>query len=259
MIVVGAGPGGYVLALECGRRGMSVALVDERDRLGGTCLNIGCIPSKALLESSELYFRFREEAAAHGIRVGNPDEKPRLEVDVQAMMARKDAVVTKLTSGITSLMKARSVNLIRGRGTLTAQGELEVIPGDGTDADGGRGDAEKPVRLKSPRIVLATGSTAAALDLLPFDGRQILDSSDALALEKVPESLAVIGAGAVGLELGSVWSRLGSKVTIIEMMDQIIPGADAQAARTLASALKKQGMDIRTACRWQAYGRIITI
>ena len=237
VIVIGAGPGGYALALECGRRGLKTALVDDREALGGTCLNIGCIPSKALLESSELYWRLTTEASVHGFSLENDGLGPQLSVDMKTMMSRKEQVVSKLTGGIATLMKARQVDVFRGRGPVIARGEVEVTK-PGSDKSVGR--------LVADRIVLATGSTPAALPHLPFDGKKILDSTDALSLMKIPKSLAVIGAGAVGLELGSVWSRLGSKVTVIEAMDQIVPGCDAQAARTLKGALKKQGLDIRT-------------
>ena len=223
VIIIGAGPGGYALALECGRRGMKTALIEERSTLGGTCLNVGCIPSKALLESSELYYRVNHETGNHGINIA-PESA---QLDLKAMMARKDSIVDKLTGGIASLMKARKVELIQGRGIVTAPGQVSVKP-DGPE-------------ISAPRIVLATGSRPAALPHMPFDGKRIVDSTDALSLDKVPKSMAVIGAGAVGLELGSVWSRLGAKVTIIEAMDQIIPGSDVQAARTLSGGAEKTG------------------
>lgn len=226
LIVIGAGPGGYTLALECGRRGMRTALIDERESLGGTCLNVGCIPSKALLESSELYERMLKEAPKHGISVSGES----LEIDLKAMMSRKNAVVKKLTDGIATLMKARNVDILRGRGILTAPGRVTLSSQE----------------ITAPRIVLATGSYPAALPDLPFDHKRILDSTDALALEKIPKSLAVIGAGAVGLEIGSIWNRLGSQVTVIEALERIVPGTDSLASRTLTSSLKKQGMDIRT-------------
>ncbi len=227
VIVIGAGPGGYALALDCGRRGMKTAIIEERDSLGGTCLNVGCIPSKALLESSEFYYRSKFEAAIHGVKIPEVG----LELDLKAMMARKTSIVEKLTGGIAVLMEARKVEVVQGRGVITAPGKVSV-------------SAE--IELSAPRIVLATGSIPAALPNMPFDGKKIVDSTDALSLTKVPASIAVIGAGAVGLELGSVWSRLGSDVTMIEAMEQIIPGSDVQAARTLAGALTKQGIKILT-------------
>jgi dihydrolipoamide dehydrogenase len=226
VIIIGAGPGGYTLALECGRRGMRTALIEERDTLGGTCLNVGCIPSKALLESSELFERLLHEAPKHGISA--PDDSPG--IDLNAMMSRKNAVVKKLTDGISALMKARNVDILKGRGILTAPGRVRVSSQE----------------ISAPQIVLASGSYPAALPDLPFDHKRVIDSTDALALDRIPKSLAVIGAGAVGLEIGSIWNRLGSKVTVIEALDRIVPGTDSIASRTLSSSLKKQGMEIRT-------------
>ncbi len=235
VVIIGAGPGGYALALDCGRRGMKVALVEERESLGGTCLNVGCIPSKALLESSELYYRLSNEAAGHGILLKS--DGLGLDLDLKTMMARKDAVMDKLTNGIATLMKSRKVEIYHGRGTVSAPGRISVTSPVGPDII---------AELQTEKTVLATGSISASLPHLPFDGKRIIDSTDALSLTKVPKSLAVIGAGAVGLELGSVWSRLGATVTVIEALNQILPGCDTQASRTLKGVLKKQGMDIKT-------------
>lgn len=235
VVIIGAGPGGYALALDCGRRGLKVALVEERDKLGGTCLNIGCIPSKALLESSELYYRLTSEAPSHGILL--KEAGLGLDVDLKAMMARKDQIIETLTGGIAKLMKARDVKVFQGRGTVIASGKVTVSSGDNSRTE---------TEIHAPKIVLATGSVAFPLSHMPFDGKRILSSTEALSMTKVPKSLAVIGAGAVGLELGSVWSRLGASVTVIEAMDQIVPGCDAQASRTLKAALKKQGITIKT-------------
>ena len=237
VIVIGAGPGGYALALDCGRRGLKTAIVEERETLGGTCLNVGCIPSKALLESSKFFYRLNHEAGVHGVKLADGGAV----LDLKAMMARKSSIVDKLTGGIAVLMKARKVEVIHGLGIVAAPGHVTV---ETSEARPGGNTA--PRELTAPRIVLATGSIPAGLTHLPFDGKKIIDSTDALSLTKVPKSLAVIGAGAVGLELGSIWSRLGSKVIIIEAMNQIIPGTDAQAARILAGALKKQGIVIHT-------------
>lgn len=240
VIVIGAGPAGYVTALECGRRGMKTALVDDKEALGGTCLNIGCIPSKALLESSEMYFRLVDRGGEHGIVLGEKGVR----LDIGAMMARKDAVVGKLTGGIAALMKARKVEVIRGLGRVEAGGTVRVEAVQGTEGCGAGGRL-----LSAPRIVLAAGSRPMELPILPFDGKRVIDSTGALALDRVPKSLAVIGGGAVGLELGSVWSRLGAKVTVIEALDRIVPGADTQVSRALAAALKGQGLEIRTGVR----------
>ena len=240
VIVIGAGPAGYVTALECGRRGMKTALVDDKEALGGTCLNIGCIPSKALLESSEMYFRLVDRGGEHGIVLGEKGVR----LDIAAMMSRKDAVVGKLTGGIAALMKARKVEVIRGLGRVEAGGtvRVEAVQGSSGGGSGGR-------LLSAPRIVLAAGSRPTELPILPFDGKRVIDSTGALALDRVPKSLAVIGGGAVGLELGSVWSRLGAKVTVIEALDRIVPGADTQVSRALTAALKGQGLEIRTGVR----------
>ena len=240
VIVIGAGPAGYVTALECGRRGMKTALVDDKEALGGTCLNIGCIPSKALLESSEMYFRLVDRGGEHGIVLGEKGVR----LDIAAMMSRKDAVVGKLTGGIAALMKARKVEVIRGLGRVEAGGTVRVEAVQGSSGGGGGGRL-----LSAPRIVLAVGSRPTELPILPFDGKRVIDSTGALALDRVPKSLAVIGGGAVGLELGSVWSRLGAKVTVIEALDRIVPGADTQVSRALAAALKGQGLEVRTGVR----------
>ena len=240
VIVIGAGPAGYVTALECGRRGMKTALVDDKEALGGTCLNIGCIPSKALLESSEMYFRLVDRGGEHGIVLGEKGVR----LDIGAMMARKDAVVGKLTGGIAALMKARKVEVIRGLGRVETGGTVRVEAVQGSSGGGAGGRL-----LSAPRIVLAAGSRPTELPILPFDGKRVIDSTGALALDRVPKSLAVIGGGAVGLELGSVWSRLGAKVTVIEALDRIVPGADTQVSRALAAALKGQGLEIRTGVR----------
>ena len=249
VIVIGAGPAGYVTALECGRRGMKTALVDDKEALGGTCLNIGCIPSKALLESSEMYFRLVDRGGEHGIVLGEKGVR----LDIGAMTARKDAVVGKLTGGIAALMKARKVEVIRGLGRVEAGGtvRVEAVEGSsgGTGGRGGDAGSGGGRLLSAPRIVLASGSRPTELPILPFDGKRVIDSTGALALDRVPKSLAVIGGGAVGLELGSVWSRLGAKVTVIEALDRIVPGADTQVSRALAAALKGQGLEIRTGVR----------
>ena len=235
VVVIGGGPGGYALALDCGRRGLRTVVVEERKDMGGTCLNVGCIPSKALLESSELFYRIRHDAAGHGILLDQSAPGP--ELNLKTMMARKQSVVERLTGGVASLMKARNVEVLHGRGLLTGPGEVSFTAAENDLPD---------LKLTSSRIILATGSRPASLPHLPFDGKRILDSTDALSLEKVPGSMAVIGAGAVGLELGSIWSRLGTDVTVIEAMDQILPGCDLQAARSLTKALKNQGMKILT-------------
>ena len=230
LIVVGAGPGGYVLALDAARKGLSCALIEERPTLGGTCLNVGCIPSKALLESSQLFHRLQNDGTHHGI------EATELSINLDAMMARKDEVVKRLTTGIDALMKKRQVEVIHGTGHLVEPGVVTV-------------QSQQKRTLQAPKIVLATGSLPVEIPILPFDGKRIVDSTQALSFTKVPKRLAVVGGGAVGLELGSVWSRLGSQVTILEALDRIVPSADEDASKALSKSLQSQGITIRTGCR----------
>jgi len=228
VVAIGGGPGGYSLALECARRHLKTALVEERKMLGGTCLNIGCIPSKTLLESSEFYARIIQEAKDHGLNIEG------ISLNLKTMMERKAAVVKKLSDGISTLMKKRGVEVFHGRATVKSPGKISIQSENGID------------EISSPRVVLATGSVPTPLTQLPFDGKRIVDSTGALAFEEVPKRLAVIGAGAVGLELGSIWCRLGTEVTMIEAMRQIVPGADSQAAKVLHRALTEQGLNIAT-------------
>jgi dihydrolipoamide dehydrogenase len=225
LVVIGAGPGGYIAAIRAAQLGLSVTLVEKDASLGGTCLNVGCMPSKALLESSELYARLGKEAAAHGIQVGE------VGLDLAAMMARKAKVVEELTRGIALLMKKNKVTVLQGLGRLDGPGRVVVTAPDGAEEI-----------LEAGSVLLATGSAPVELPFLSFDGAQVVTSTEALSFDAVPESLAVIGAGAVGLEMASVWSRLGATVTVIELLPQITPFADADAAKELLRALKKQGI-----------------
>jgi dihydrolipoamide dehydrogenase len=224
--IIGGGPGGYVCAIRAAQLAMKVALIEKREALGGTCLNIGCIPAKAMLESSEFYVRVREEAARHGIRTGQ------VELDLSAMLARKEEIVKKVTGGLGLLMRKQRIEVIRGTARPLGPGAVEI-----------RGEDEVR-RIEPGTIVLATGSEPVALPFLPFDGERVIDSTDALSLSEVPERLVVVGAGAIGLELGSLWARLGAKVTLIELLPQIAPFADAMMAKMLARALKAQGLEI---------------
>jgi dihydrolipoamide dehydrogenase len=228
LVIIGSGPGGYVAAIRGAQLGLRTCLVERDAALGGTCLNVGCIPSKALLESSELYHAARTRFAEHGIGLGGEPS-----MNLPAMMARKVRIVKELTDGVAQLMKKNKVTVLRGTGSLAARDRVRVS-GEG-------GEQEVGARA----IILATGSAPVTLPFLPFDGQRVVSSTDALAFETVPEHLVVIGAGAVGLELGSVWARLGARVTVIEMMPQIVPAADGQMARTLQRALKAQGLEIR--------------
>ncbi len=232
LIVIGAGPGGYVAAIRAAQLGFNVAVVEKRATLGGVCLNEGCIPSKALLESSEHYAAAQHEFAEHGISVGE------VKLDLSKMMARKTDIIDKLTGGIAGLFKKNKITPITGTAKLMAsEGELKKV--EITNAEGSQ-------EVTAKAILLATGSEAFELPHLPFDGEDIINARDALSLTEVPEHLLVVGGGVIGLEMGSVWSRLGAKVTVVEMLPQIIPTADAQVAQTLQRSLKKQGIDILT-------------
>jgi dihydrolipoamide dehydrogenase len=230
LVVIGAGPGGYVAALRAVELGMKVACVDKA-ALGGTCLNVGCIPSKALLESSE---RFHEMTTGkledHGVRLGE------VQLDLAAMMARKERIVQGMTAGIGGLFKKHKVSFFAGTGSIPEPGVVQVT---------GNGD----VALSAANILLALGSEPVELADLPFDGRYILSSTEALELPQVPERMVVIGAGAIGLELGSVWNRLGSEVVVVEFMDSILPGMDGDISTQLQRVLKRQGLDFQLQTR----------
>jgi dihydrolipoamide dehydrogenase len=223
LVVIGAGPGGYVAAIRAAQLGMTVACVEKRPTLGGTCLNIGCIPSKALLDSSEYFTLARTRFSVHGIKVGD------VGLDLPAMMARKHKVVQGLTQGVEFLFKKNKIAWVRGTARLAGQGKVAV-----------KGAQEQSLEGKA--ILLATGSEPMSIPALPFDGANIVSSTEALAFEKVPEHLIVVGAGYIGLELGSVWSRLGAKVTVVEFLPRILPVTDAEIAGLLQKALVKQGL-----------------
>jgi dihydrolipoamide dehydrogenase len=228
VIIVGGGPGGYVCAIRAAQLGLKVACVDKRGTLGGTCLNVGCIPSKALLQSSHHFEQASHEFAAHGVKTG------KVALDLKTMLGRKDKVVDDLTKGIEFLLKKNKVDYIVGAGTITAADTLEVKPASG----------EKQV-LKSKNIVIATGSDVAPLAGVTIDEKQIVSSTGALALAKVPKSMVVVGGGVIGLELGSVWRRLGAEVTVIEFLDNILPGMDGEVVKQMTRTLKKQGMKFK--------------
>lgn len=239
VVVIGSGPGGYVAALRASQLGLHTALVEKCETFGGTCLNVGCIPSKALLESSHRYAEIKDGAGRHGIVVGD------VRLDVPAMMGRKDKIVKTLTSGVASLLKANQVVTFRGAGSLRSPHEVTI----GTDG--------KPAEvLKSRHVLLATGSTPASLKNLPFDHEVIVDSTDALSFEAVPEKFVVVGGGAVGLELASVWARLGAEVTVVELMDQLLPGCDSQISRLLERVLSRQGVRVMTSSSVESCQRV---
>jgi dihydrolipoamide dehydrogenase len=234
VVVIGAGPAGYPAAIRAGQNGLSVACVDEWKNFdgtyafGGTCLNAGCIPSKALLESSELFQRAKDEFRIHGIQLSG------IKLDLAAMQKRRASVVKTMTNGITALFKANRVTGIQGHGRLLPGKQVSV-----TDAGG----AERT--LKAGNVVLASGSTPIRLNAVPHDGKYIVDSWNALEFDAVPTRLGVIGAGVIGLELGSVWRRLGSEVTVLEAMEQFLPITDQTIAKEAQRHFKKQGLDIK--------------
>jgi len=241
LIVLGAGPGGYVAAIRASQLGMKVAVVEKSKNLGGTCLNIGCIPSKSLLESSELYYSSKMHLNDHGILTGN------VKFDLQRMMERKTEVVSQLVGGVTSLLKAKSVDVYTGFAHIVPSGARTA-----RRVEVSRRGAKKQA-LSGKRILIATGSIPVELPFLPFDFRDIVTSTEALSFDNVPKKLVVIGAGAIGLELGSVWSRLGSEVTVVELLPQIMPGWDLQISRRMNQLLKKQGMNLMVSTKVLGY------
>ncbi len=234
VIVIGAGPAGYVAAIRCAQLGLNTACIDEWQAdgegvLGGTCLNVGCIPSKALLETAALYSGTQHTLGEHGIKVGKTS------IDVAAMQLRKDNVVKKLTGGIAQLFKANKVTAYYGHGRLLAGKNVSVVD---------QATNKVSQTLAAEHIIIATGSTPIELKSMPFDNKSILDSADLLALTQVPKTLTIVGAGVIGLELGSVWNALGSDVTILEAMDSFLPMIEPQLAREASRAFKKQGLKI---------------
>jgi dihydrolipoamide dehydrogenase len=224
LVVIGTGPGGYVAAIRAAQLGMKVAVVEKRATHGGTCLNVGCIPSKALLHASERYAEAADGFAAMGIKV-----KP--ELDLAAMLAFKDQGVKGNVDGVEFLLKKNKIDAVHGSGRIVAPGKVEV-----TGADG------KKQTLETKTIAVATGSEVASLPGIAIDEKRVISSTGALSLPSVPKRLVVIGAGYIGLELGSVWSRLGSEVTVVEMLDRVAPGLDAEVAKQLQRVLTKQGL-----------------
>lgn len=226
LVVIGSGPGGYTAAIRAAQLGMRVACIEKYDTLGGTCLNVGCIPSKALLDSSEHFAEARSGLAVHGVTIEG------VGLDLPKMMGRKDRVVKGLTQGVASLFKKNKVERVGGTARLTSPRRVFVA-----------GATERT--LETEGILIATGSKPMTLKTIPFDGERIVCSTEALALPAVPGRLLVVGAGAVGLELGSVWARLGAQVTVVEFLDRIVPLMDRGMGRQLQNALKKQGLTFR--------------
>jgi dihydrolipoamide dehydrogenase len=228
LIVIGTGPGGYVCAIRAAQLGMKVGVVEKRATLGGTCLNVGCIPSKALLHASHLFEEAGSAFAKMGIGVGKP------KLDLKQMMAFKDEGVSGNVKGVDFLFKKNKIESVRGTGRIVAPGKVEVTGEDG-----------KTQVLEAKTIVIATGSDVAKLKGIEIDEKRIVSSTGALTLDKVPEKLLVIGAGVIGLELGSVWRRLGAEVTVVEFLDRILPGMDSEVARQSQRLLEKQGMTFK--------------
>jgi dihydrolipoamide dehydrogenase len=234
VIVIGAGPAGYVAALRCAQLGMKTACIDDwldkggRPVLGGTCLNAGCIPSKALLESSELYEKMRNGISGHGISVAG------VSLDVPAMIANKDAIVSDLTGGIATLFRSSGVDWIAARGRLLPDRKVSITPHQGD-----------PQTLVAGHIILASGSRPVQIDAAPLQDERVVDSQGALDWGSVPPRLGIIGAGVIGLELGSVWRRLGAEVTLLEAQDMFLSMADQQIAKAALRLFSRQGLDIR--------------
>ena len=234
VVVIGSGPAGYVCAIKCAQLGLKTAVVESfsdpkgKPVFGGTCLNVGCIPSKALLDSSHKFTEARDHFSVHGIGVGAPA------IDVAGMMKRKDKIVTQLTSGVSSLLQHNGVTIVQGKGKLISGRNVAVTAAD----------AETTV-LSATNVVLASGSEPVTIPPAPTDEAVIVDSTGALTFDEVPKRLGVVGAGVIGLELGSVWGRLGSEVVLFEALDAFLPIMDAQVSKEAAKVFKKQGLDIR--------------
>lgn len=230
LLVIGAGPGGYVAAIRAAQLGLNVAVVEQRETLGGVCLNEGCIPSKALLESSERFEQVCHGLGEHGIDVDTP------KLNLGKMMERKQGIIDKLTGGIVGLFKKNGISHFQGTGQLLSAAEdIQRVQVTRTDGQ---------IEVQAKKVLLATGSRAAELPHIPFDGDRIFSAREALSLPEVPRHLLVVGGGVIGLELGSVWRRLGAKVTVVEMLPQIVPQTDKQMAQLLQRTLKKSGIEI---------------
>jgi dihydrolipoamide dehydrogenase len=227
LIIIGSGPGGYVAAVRAAQLGLKTVCIEKSSRLGGVCLNVGCIPSKALLDSSEYYHLAKERFAAHGIKTKG------LSLDLSAMMARKDRGVKELTDNVRKLLEGNRVKILHGEGRVLEKGRVEVVSG------------RKKQVIRGHAILLATGSRPVEIPGMPFDGHRIVSSTEALGFDEVPGELGIVGGGYIGLELGSVWMRLGSRVTVIEMLPNIGTTLDGQVGRALDRILRKQGMSFR--------------
>ncbi len=228
LAIIGSGPGGYVAAAHAAQHGFKTAVVEKASRLGGVCLNVGCIPSKAMLDASEFYHLARERFSEFGIKTGD------VELDLPTMLARKDKVVEDLTQNLKRLLEGNKITIVHGAASLSAPGKVAVETAEG-----------EKLTLSAKYILLATGSAPIEIKGLEFDGEYIVSSTEALSFSAVPENLGIVGGGVIGLELGSVWNRLGSKVTVIEMLPKLGAGLDGQVARSLDRFLKRQGMTFK--------------
>jgi dihydrolipoamide dehydrogenase len=226
IIIIGAGPGGYVCAIRCAQLGMKVAIIEKRKTLGGTCLNVGCIPSKALLDSSEHFHNAQKNFATHGIKITAP------KVDMPQMIKRKQEVVDQTTGGIDFLMKKNNITVHYGTGSFVDANTVEV-----------KGD--KTEKLTAKHIVIATGSEPITPPAFGYDGKRVITSTEALEITKLPKSMVIIGGGVIGLELGSVYARLGTQVTVIEYQDRLIPGMDKDLGKELMRSMKKLGVEFK--------------
>jgi dihydrolipoamide dehydrogenase len=247
--VIGSGPAGYIAAIKSAHLGFKTALIEKSANLGGTCLNVGCIPSKALLHSSEIYHTLNNNASQHGIETSN------LNVDIPTMMQKKDKTVQQLRSGIEHLMKKNKIKVFQGTAAFKSTTELSI------HNDSSKKDVEI---ISSKKIIIATGSKPKEIPSLPIDGENIVTSDHAIAFNEIPKKLAVVGAGAIGLELGSVWSRLGAQVDVIEFLPQILPGYDKDIADQSQKIFKKQGLNFHlntkvTECKKDAKQVILTL
>jgi dihydrolipoamide dehydrogenase len=236
VIVIGAGPGGYVCAFRAAQLGLKVALVEKRATLGGTCLNVGCIPSKALLASSEHYVFAKQHAAEHGVKLGS------VELDLATLLKKKDTVVAKLTAGVAQLAKARKITVLTGTASFVSANTIRVAA-----------SASEPTELTAKNIVIATGSAPVELPFMKFDGQTVVSSDHAIAFPSVPKKLVVVGGGVIGVELGSVWSRLGADVTVVEFLPNIIATYDADIIRNFTRIVQKQGLKIEVGAKVTGY------
>ncbi|MBA3850634.1 MAG: dihydrolipoyl dehydrogenase, partial [Opitutus sp.] len=243
VVVIGAGPGGYVCAFRAAQLGLKVALVDKRAALGGTCLNVGCIPSKALLHATEHVAWAKTHAAESGIRFGS------VEVDLATLMRKKDAVVAKLTGGVALLAKGRKVTVFTGTASFVSPTEIEV------SSDPKLQPSTSTARLQARHFVIATGSAPVELPLMKFDGETVVSSDHAIAFKEVPKKLIVVGGGVIGVELGSVWARLGADVTVVEFLPKIIATFDDDIVRNFTRLMQKQGLKIEVGAKVTGYAK----